>query len=188
MIAEKNTSNPLRPAATKLVLFILTFALWCSSEYSALALRSITLGWNPNSNGSVSGYNVYALEENGLLPTKTNVGLSNQATITGLKEGLTYRFTVTSYNQLGLESLPSSPLLFTVPVPLELIRPTGTNKNVRLRFPVTPGRQYELQASSDLKAWTTIWQTSSLLFYTQADYEDLRSGNLKSQFYRLVIR
>jgi hypothetical protein len=186
MIAEKNTSNPVRPAAAKLLLFILTLALWCSSEYSALALRSITLGWNPS--GGVSGYNVYALEENGLLPTKTNVGLSNQTTISGLKEGLTYRFTVTAYNQLGLESLPSSPVLYTVPVPLELIRPSGTNRNFRLRFPVSPGRQYELQASSDLKAWTTIWQTSNLLVYSQADYEDRRSGNPKSQFYRLIVR
>lgn len=188
MIAEKNILNRFRLQAARSLLFILAGALWCSSEFSALALRSVTLGWNPNPGSSVSGYNVYALEENALLPTKTNVGLNTQATIAGLKEGLTYRFTVTTYNQLGLESLPSGPLFFTVPVPLELIRPTGTSKNMRLRFPISPGRQYDLQASSDLKVWTTIWQTSGGLAYTQVEYEDLRSGSLKSQFYRLIVR
>lgn len=188
MIAEKTVLNCSRIHAAKLLLFVFVGALWCGSEFCAFALRSVTLGWDPNSSSSISGYNVYALEENTLLPTKTNVGLNTRATIGGLKEGLKYQFTVTAYNQLGLESLPSPPLLHSVPVPLELVRPTGTRKNFRLRFPVSPGRQYQLQASSDLKTWTTIWQTSSLLLYTQADYEDLRSGNLKAQFYRLIVR
>lgn len=188
MIAEKTALNSSRPHAAKLFLLLLVGTLWCSSEFCAFALRSVTMGWDPNSSSSVTGYNVYALEENSLLPTKTNVGLNTRATIGGLKEGLKYQFTVTAYNQLGLESSPSSPLLYSVPVPLELVRPTGSGKNVRLRFPISPGRQYQLQASSDLKTWTTIWQTSSVLLYTQADYEDPRSGNLKSQFYRLIVR
>jgi hypothetical protein len=186
MIAEKTVPIRSRSHAAKLLFFTLVGILWCCSEYSAFALRAVTLGWNPIS--SASGYNVYALEENALLPIKTNVGLNSQATIPGLKEGLTYRFTVTAYNQLGLESLPSAPVFHFVPVPVQIVRPTGTSKNVRLRFPISPGRQYQLQASSDLKTWTNLWQTSGGLFYSQADYEDLRSGSLKSQFYRVRIQ
>jgi hypothetical protein len=188
MIADKSVPIRSRSHAAKLLFFTLVSILWCSSEFSAFALRSVTLGWNPNPGSSVSGYNVYALEENGLLPIKTNVGLNSQATIPGLKEGLTYRFTVTAYNQLGLESPPSAPISYFVPVPLQIVRPTGTSKNVRLRFPTSPGRQYQLQASSDLKTWTNLWQTSGGLLYSQADYEDLRSGSLKSQFYRVRIQ
>jgi len=154
---------------------------------SAFALRDVTLGWDASSESNVAGYNVYTLEEGLSSPAKQNVGLTTQAKITGLKEGLNYNFTITAYNQLGLESLPSPPLSYFVPVPLVIARPNATNLFVHLRFPVSPGRQYELQASSDLKNWTTIWQTGSALFYTQADYEDQRSRGLLKQFYRLLI-
>jgi hypothetical protein len=155
---------------------------------SAFALRDVTLGWDASSDSIVAGYNVYTLEEGLAVPAKKNVGRTSQARITGLKEGLTYSFTVTAYNALGIESLPSAPVTFFVPVPLEISRPTGTNAFVRLRFPISPGRQYQLQASSDLRTWTTIWQTGGALLYTQADYEDQRSRGLWKQFYRLLIR
>ena len=154
---------------------------------SAFALREVTLGWDADLNPTVAGYNIYTLEENSPLPLKQNVGLSTQAKITGLKEGLNYSFKVTAYNQFGVESLPSAPLNYFVPVPLEIARPVGTSPYMRLRFPVSPGRTYELQASSDLKNWSTIWQTGSILFYTQTDYEDRRSVGLVKQFYRLLI-
>lgn len=155
---------------------------------SAFALREVTLGWDASSDSSVAGYNVYTLEEGQPSPTKQTVGQTAQARITGLKEGLTYSFTVTSYNALGIESLPSAPVTFFVPVPLEISRPTGTNAFVRLRFPVSPGRQYQLQASSDMRTWTSIWQTGNALSYTQADYEDQQSRGQLQQFYRLLIR
>jgi len=158
--------------------------LTCSS---AFALRDITLGWDWSLEPNVAGYNVYTQEENSPLPVKQNVGLTTQTKITGLKEGLNYSFTVTAYNQLGIESLPSAPLNYFVPVPLEIGRPTGGSPYVHLRFPISPGRVYELQASTDLRTWTTIWQPGSALFYTQADYEDQRSLGLVKQFYRLLI-
>lgn len=158
------------------------------SSFNAKALRSVTLGWNPSSSSNLAGYYVYTHEENAALPTRHDAGPNTQATISGLKEGLNYRFTVTAYNGLGLESLPSDAVDYFVPVPLELMRSTSSTPSVRLRFPMVPGRWYDLQASSDLRSWTTIWQTGGALIYTLADYQDQRSGNPGSQFYRLIIR
>lgn len=155
---------------------------------SAFAFRDVTLGWNQSAEPNLAGYNIYLLEENSLLPVKQDVGLTSQTKITGLKEGLNYRFTLTAYNNLGIESLPSSPINYRVPVPLDIVKPTAINPDARVRFPVSPGRQYELQASSDLKNWTTLWQSGSILSYTQAEYVDQRSRNLPKQFYRLIIR
>jgi hypothetical protein len=53
---------------------------------------------------------------------------------------------------------------------------------------MVPGRWYDLQASSDLRSWTTLWQTGGALSYTLADYQDQRSPIPGSQFYRLIIR
>ena len=153
----------------------------------AVATRNVTLAWNPSPTSSVSGYHIYTLEENAVVATKVTVGPATQALISGLKEGLNYQFTVTAYDQNGAESVPSQALNYFVPVPLQIVRPAGTPYS-RLRFPISPGRQYELQASSDLKVWTTIWQTSALLFYTEADYEDRRDPASERQFYRLVVR
>jgi hypothetical protein len=162
----------------------------------ASAEQSVTLAWNPSADASVVGYHIQAREENSA-PTTINVGGRTQATVPGLKEGLRYTFTVTSYNEAGLESMPSNPAEFVVPVPL-LLRPGATADALkRLQFPMAPGHWYELQASSDLRTWITIWQTGTASEYTWVEYEDPRSGpegtkefgspGTSGRFYRLVV-
>jgi hypothetical protein len=151
------------------------------------AERSVILAWDRSPDPNVTGYKAYYLEENAATPIQVNVGTSTQTTISGLKEGLKYTFTVTSYNMYGVESSPSGEVAFVVPVPLALNPPASPLGLMRLRFPVAPGHWYELQASGDLQSWATVWQVGKPDRYAWVEYEDPRGSSFKSQFYRLQI-
>jgi len=154
------------------------------------ALRAelaVTLAWDPSPDASVAGYYVYAREENSVAPVRINAGAATQTRIASLKEGLRYAFTVTAYTASGVESVPSNEAVFVVPVPLRLptsVSPTGFR---RIQFPIAPGRWYELQASTDLRSWQTIWQTGVANSYSWVEFQDPLSGMLKCRFYRLQV-
>jgi hypothetical protein len=150
----------------------------------AHAERSITLAWNAGD--EAAGYIVYAMEENSTEPIKLDVGESTQTVVSGLKEGLNYTFYVTAYNPVRIESPPSLPIEFKVPVPMQMTPPNG-NVPGRIRFPAAPGRWYELQASTDLVNWTTIWQTGKANNYAWMEYQDPRARYYTSRFYRLQV-
>lgn len=158
-------------------------ALCCVS--SLRAERSVTLAWYPSPDTSTVGYRVYMAEEGASAVVSSNVFNVTQVTWPGLKEGLRYTFTVTAYNAAGLESPPSNEASFVVPVPLQLLSAPN-----RVVFPVAPGRGYELQISSDLRTWTTIWQTNNISAYAWTKYLDpISPGTGPTQrFYRLQIR
>lgn len=177
----------LRSGAKRNFIAVAVAAGWMMLLATASAERSVTLAWNPNADASTVGYRVYALEENALTATSTNVGGLTQVTVPGLKEGLRYTFTVTSYNAAGMESVPSDAAVFVVPVPLQLLPATTPGGAKRLQFPAAPGRWYELQASADLKNWTTIWQTGVALTYAWTGFSDPQSATLKSRYYRLKV-
>jgi len=154
---------------------------------SALAVDSVTLAWNPSSSTAVSGYYVYAWEEDAIEPIKIDAGSDSFAAVNGLKEGLSYTFRVTAYNAYGLESQPSAGLPYRVPVPLRMMQPLSNSSAPSIQFPAAPGRWYELQASTDLSNWTTIWQTGIANNYSQMEYQDPRSRYYPSRFYRLLV-
>jgi hypothetical protein len=150
----------------------------------AYAERSITLAWNAGE--EAAGYFVYAVEENSTEMLKLDVGESTKTVVSGLKEGLNYTFYVTAYNPVYIESPPSLPIEFRVPVPMQMTPPNG-NAPGRVRFPAAPGRWYELQASTDLVNWTTIWQTGKANNYAWMEYQDPRARYYTSRFYRLQV-
>jgi chitin-binding protein len=151
------------------------------------AETSVTLAWNPSSDASVTGYYVYSREENSATATRTNVGVATQSRIGGLKEGARYAFTVTAYNAAGAESVPSNEAAYVVPVPIRMINPSPATGYKRVRFPAAPGHWYELQASTNLLTWTTIWQTGVANSYSWVEFQDPQSKTLKARFYRLVV-
>lgn len=165
--------------------FGLIALLGLSTATIAHAERNVTLGWNPASS-STAGYFVYFQEENAA-PTRIDVGSATQASIGGLKEGLRYSFTVTAYNHYGVESTPSNEASLNVPVPIQLPRPSTPTALKRVRFPVAPGRAYEVEASTDLQSWSTIWQTGVATTYTWIEVPDMQSGMHQSRFYRLKV-
>jgi len=161
--------------------------MWLVSLCAAQAERSVTLAWDRSQGSSVTGYYVYVLEENSTTPTRVTVGNTNQTTIPNLKEGLRYSFTVTAFNSVG-ESTPSNGALFVVPVPVSLASTRPTNGLQTIQFQGAPGRSYDLQASTDLQTWTTIWQTGAIETYGPISFQDLDSGMLTQRFYRLLVR
>ena len=162
-------------------------ALFCFAQLCTVhAERCVTLAWNPSPSSGVTGYYLYVLEENCVTPTRITVGNTNQTTVSSLKEGLHYSFTVTAYNASNMESIPSNEALFVVPVPLSMVS-AASNGLWRIQFQGAPGRSYELQATSDLRSWATIWQTGTVASYGPLEFADPQSGVLGRRFYRLVV-
>jgi hypothetical protein len=160
---------------------------------TARAERQVTLAWERSADPATVGYYVYSQEENVASATRINVAGLNQVTIPGLKEGLRYSFKVTAYNAAGMESVPSNEAAFVVPVPLHLLPGLTAGAGRRLQFPMAPGHWYELQASTNMTTWTTIWQTPTAIIYGWTEFQDINSGilkkgaNLPARFYRLKI-
>ena len=159
----------------------------CLMPVSVIAVQSVTLAWNPSSSSTVSGYYVYAWEENAAAPIKIDAGSKSFVAVNGLKEGLRYTFQVTAYNPYRFESPPSAGLPYVVPVSLKMSPPAGSSIPGRIQFPVAPGKWYELQASTDMVNWTTIWQTGIANSYSWMEYQDARSRYYPKRFYRLNV-
>ena len=186
----------IQPSARPVLLAFAIAGCWLMMLASASAERSVTLAWDRSPDSAAVGYRIYAREENITTPTSINVLGLTQATVPGLKEGRRYTFTVTSYNAAGLESPHSNAAEFVVPVPLKLLPGASTSAPKRLQFPMVSGRWYEVQASTNLKSWTTIWQTGTSSTYAWAEYQDIdsaipvdpRGAYFPKRYYRLKIR
>ncbi len=82
---------------------VLSFETRLSSE-----TYSIGLTWNQNSEANLAGYKLYRGTQPGQPDTVQDVGLSTVVASNGLEYGQTYYFTVTAYDDVGLESEPSN--------------------------------------------------------------------------------
>lgn len=128
----------------------------------AKAVSRVSLDWNPNTDPSVAGYNVYYGGTSRGYTNVINVGTSTNAVIAGLAEGQTYYFAVTAYTYDGAESDFSNEYTFLVPGLLQVTPGATPTAPVQIRFPVAIGHWYELQQSVDLVSWFTIWQTTGI--------------------------
>ena len=163
-------------AATVACLFV------CSGVKAA---SDVTLVWSPNTDPSVTGYNVYY---GGASQVYTNViaaGISAQANIGGLVEGKTYYFAVTAFDAYGYESDYSVETVYIVPGFLTLTAGTNANDPLHIRFPVAASHWYELQVSEDLRTWSTAWEVVGVS-NTWVQF-DAVATNLKPQFFRVVL-
>jgi hypothetical protein len=152
---------------------------------AASAQQWARLAWDQSQDSSVAGYHVYYQAANSTNVAQLDVGNAVEAVVTGLTAGQTYTFTVTSYNTGGVESAPSDAVVYVVPAPIQLSglsNPTGSQV---LHFQVSPGHSYQVQASTDLTSWTTIWQSTNTTAYAWIDFQDPQSAAFPSRFYRL---
>lgn len=168
---------------------VLILAVVCGFFLSlrAAAEQSATISWNPSTDPTVVGYCVYQREENATNLTRVDVGSSARIILGGLKEGYKYGFMVSSYNAAGIESVPSPEVSVTLKVPVKLTPGSTSKSPVKVQFPAAPGKWYEVQASTDLKNWATIWQSGVATAYSTVEYQDVQSVTLKSRFYRLIV-
>ena len=171
---------------SRLVKYGFGVVLVCLSAYGiAKGAASASLQWNPNTDPSVTGYNLYFGGASRTYTNMASVGNTTSATVDGLIEGKTYFFAVTAYDVDGDESDYSDETVYIVPGFLAITPGTNPGDPIRVQFPVAPAHWYELQVSGDLRSWTTVWQTLGVSNnWVEFDAPVSTSG---AQFYRLVL-
>lgn len=117
-----------------------------------------------------------------------DAGANTAGNIAGLVPGQTYYFAVTAYDATGSKSLPSNEVAFVTPGILRMTSASSTNLPGTLSFPVAPTHWYEVQATANLKTWTTIWQTAPATSNAWVQFSDPKAKSLSSRFYRLVLQ
>ena len=164
---------------------LIFFLLIC---FAASACQQVPLAWDLNQDPSVAGYAIYYGTNSGSHPTRVDAGTNVTATINSLTEGTTYYFVVASYNAARAESAPSKEISYVVPGLLRMSYSAGSGAGPMLNFPVAAGHWYEVQATTDFKNWTSVWQTSIEPTNMWVQYQDTPAGTgNQSRFYRLVM-
>lgn len=173
--------------------YLPVMGFWLAGFVCASA-ASVVLDWSASSSASVAGYNVYYGTTSGNYPNKVDAGNATTVAISNLNAGATYYFAATAYDTNGNESAYSAEVSFIVPGILTMSPGTtpqtlGLNQGnlPMIQFPVAPGHWYEVQATTDLETWTSIWQTSVAVANVWIQFTDPDAGSFNSRFYRLVL-
>jgi hypothetical protein len=150
----------------------------------AKAVSSVSLNWDSNTDPSIAGYNVYYGGASGSYTNEFSAGNTTNTVVNGLVEGGTYYFAVTAYTFDGAESDFSAEYTYVVPGFLTLTQGSTPDAPMQIRFPVAMGHSYELQQSTDLNSWTTVWQTTGVANVWE-EY-DAPVDTSTPQFYRVL--
>ena len=164
----------------------LLILLACLAVPGMAVAANVTLSWNASASASVAGYYVYFGTTSGSYASKLDAGNSTSLTVSNLTAGVTYYFAATAYDTAGDQSSYSGEVSFIVPGVLTLTSASGTGSPALIQFPVVPGSWYEVQATTDLKNWATIWQTSVAVSNIWMQFADSDAASFPSRFYRLV--
>jgi hypothetical protein len=142
----------------------------------------VKLAWNANPGTDVTGYRIHYGTTSGTYTASILVGNVTQGTIPGLAEGATYHFAVTALNAAGLESGFSNEVNFKPGLHTSRIRAAADGATV-LSLRGLIGRQYDIEASVDLKAWTLI-ETVTMPNGGSLEFSDPDAGSYPRRFYR----
>ena len=134
----------------------------------------------------MAGYFLYCGNEPGVYTNKIDIGNNTTAAVSGLQEGQTYHFAVTAYNSDGVESALSNDTSYLTPGWLRLLGAVNFG-SLGMEFPVAPGHWYEVQASINMQAWTTIGRTGTATSNAWTQFADSQAGQFPNRFYRLVL-
>jgi hypothetical protein len=165
-------------------LFIL---LTLSASLGSATAANVSLHWNPSSGPGVVGYNIYYGTASDYYTKKITIGNTNTVAISNLVCGATYYFAVTAFDANGNESGFSNEATFIVPGIITLSSGPNPGGPLLIKFPVAPSHWYEVQTSTNLQSWATIWQTGVATSNAWVQYSDPNAGKFSSRFYRLVL-
>ena len=148
------------------------------------AAPSVTLAWNSSPDPTLVGYQLYYGTSSRNYSNIVPVGTGASATVSGLTPGVTYYFSVTSVNELGMESGYSDEISYTVPTtrPRLQLLPLPS-KQVLLRITGQRGNAYEIQATQNFTNWNVIGIVT-LDFGVSVDFIDVNAAGRPSRFYR----
>jgi hypothetical protein len=148
---------------------------------------SLILDWNASASPNTVGYNVYYGTTSGNYPNKLNAGNALSDTISNLTAGVTYYFVATAYDANGNESPYSAQVSFIVPGILTLTPGANPGSPATIQFPAAPGHWYEVQATTNLLDWDSIWQSNVAVSNAWMQCTDPNAAAFASRFYRLVL-
>jgi len=151
----------------------------------AHAGQNVDLAWDPSLDPTVVGYKIYYGVVSGTDTNVVDVGNATSVTIPDLVEGMTYFFAATAYNMLGVESIFSNELSYTIPWGLprvQLHAATGGQFILTLTGPM--GHTYNIEATEDFTTWTVI-ETVILGASGSLDFGDTNAAEFPERFYRL---
>lgn len=184
MEADAIMSSRRRARALSVTFAVL---LSCPAAWNA---QSVTVAWSPSRDSTVTGYRVYYGTASGAYSSWLDTGTNTTITIPDLQEGTTYYLGAVSYDEAGIESVLSNEASYTVPVSvappsLSAYPKRSFTDPLKLTFTANPDHWYELQATTDLSNWSTIWQRTNLTATAVLEFDDNDVGFV-ARFYRLV--
>ena len=147
------------------------------------AAQSVTLAWNASPATNVACYMIHYWSDGTNYSNEVDAGTNISWSVDGLQEGATNYFVVAAYDVHHVESPPSNQTVFFAPGLVQIEARTQARQAATLNFPVAPGHTYQVQASTDLQNWVTIWETTATT-NTWVQFQDAAAVNLKMRFYR----
>jgi hypothetical protein len=165
---------------------------FCLAAFEKAHALDVTLNWDAGGSPNITGYHVYYGTTSGSYLYRIDVSNNTSATLTNLEPGLTYYIVATSQDIYDNQSPYSSEVSFTVP---EVLNMAGAVKSsaspliqfpALIQFPVFTGHWYEIQATTDLRNWISIWQSDVIVANTSLQFVDPSMGSFAQRFYRLV--
>jgi hypothetical protein len=116
---------------------------------------NVKLAWKASTGEDVTGYRIHYGTTKGTYTSSIAVGNVTSGTVSGLAEGVTYHFVVSAFNAAGLESGFSNELSLQPGLHGSQVA-TAADGQKFLFIQGLIGRQYDIEASADLKTWTRI--------------------------------
>ena len=176
----------------KIVEIILIGVLVVFSEFTAKAsapaarlAAPVTLAWNASSDSSVVGYAVYYGIANASVTNRLDVGSSQRSTLANLYASSNYFFFAVAYNGSGVESSPSSILLYSPPALSSLHVTRLADGTMSLQFRAAAGTVCRIQYSPTLNSpqWQTL-NSATADSNGNITINDPPSGRPQMRFYR----
>ena len=106
---------------TRIAIRVLSATLLLLTSAGAAQAGSVTLAWDPNTDGTTTGYKLYWGPQSGVYTASLDVGNATTRQITGLTDGAPYYFIVRAYNSARVESGPSVEVSRRVGIPVSSV-------------------------------------------------------------------
>lgn len=156
--------------------------LFAAMTLPTFAGQTLELVWTPSESPDIVGYNVYYGGTSDDYTNEISVGNLTSLTVSGLANGATYFFAVTSVNSFGVESDSSAQTTYAVPSEAAIFGiPVFSSNGVSLPVTGLPGHLYVIQTSTNLLNWISLKTNLTPLQFT-----DTNSVHCNKRFYRAV--